>query len=383
MKPNRITTGLLAALLAMTSIASCTKIVPLDIDDQAQQELIEKREKPKKEAEDKLLAENKADSAKISEANKVNREKYLEDLRAYKKSDHMLMFGWFANWNPESPDPVFNLDLLPDSVDFVSNWGPSFNLSDAHKAQLKRAHERGIRMTIGWIVGDVGQGINAPEGGWLQWKDEQGNVDWRKSIEAYAQALADSIQKYDYDGFDLDYEPAYISPDGKRQSCGTWDDPSVVAIISCSQSGNKERENYFYQQLREKFDEKEKVMGKELMLNINGAIHWLDPEAAPLFDYFIAQSYNNTGARWAGSVDRFASKGITRKQMLITETFQTNEKNANAFVQNYAQLAIREGLGGVGAFHINEDHIYGNNYGNIRAAIQLMNPAMTPEKNLK
>lgn len=44
---------------------------------------------------------------------------------------------------------------------------------------------------------------------------------------------------------------------------------------------------------------------------------------------------------------------------------------------------IANGLGGVGAFHINEDHIYGPNYGNIRGAISLMNPPMIPEKNLK
>lgn len=375
-------TSILAAALTLASVA-CTNIVPLDVDDEAQQELINKREKPKKEAEKKLLGENKADSARISESNKLNRQKYLEDLRAYKESDHMITFGWFANWNPESPDPVFNLDLLPDSVDFVSNWGPSFNLSQAHKEQLKRAHERGIGMTIGWIVGDVGQGINAPEGGWMQWRDQSGEVDWRKSIEAYAQALADSIQKYDYDGFDLDYEPAYISPDGKRQSCGTWSSDDVVAIISCNQSGNKERENYFFRQLREKFDEKEKAMGKKLMLNVNGALHWLDPDAVQYFDYFIAQSYNNTGSRWVSSVDRFASKGITRKQLLITETFQTNEPNANSFINNYARVAIENGLGGVGAFHINEDHIYGPNYGNIRGAISLMNPPMIPEKNLK
>lgn len=59
-----------------------------------------------------------------------------------------MMFVWFAYWNPTSPDRTFNLNELPDSVDFVSNWGPWNNLSDI-SLNWGRAHDRGIRMTMG------------------------------------------------------------------------------------------------------------------------------------------------------------------------------------------------------------------------------------------
>lgn len=373
---------LVSAALVGIGFASCTNITPLDVDDLAQEELYEKRDKLKEVAEEESLKENIAKADSIKKANEENLQHYYAALREYKKTDHKLMFGWFVNWNPQSPDPVFNLDLLPDSVDFVSNWGAQWNLDDAKKKQLEHAHERGIRMTIGWIIENIGQGITPPEGGWRQWKNEDGSVDVYKAIDVYVAALCDSIQKYDYDGMDIDYEPSFASPWGGMH-CGDWEEEAsgedILALMSCSQSGNKERENYFFTRLRKAFDELEQTMDKDLMLNINGSLHYIDPSVAHVFDYFTAQSYNNSPGSWVNSLDRF---GYDHSKLLLTETFQTNERNADAFVKNYAEYANLHDLGGIGAFHINEDHIYGPSYQNVRTAIQTMNPAQnfTPEE---
>lgn len=372
---------LISTVCAVAFLGACTNIKPIDVDDQAQKELWEQRDKKKAEAEAKKKAENEANAKKIAEENEKNKQKYYAALRAYKKTDHKLMFGWFSNWNPQSPDPVFNLDLLPDSVDFISNWGQQWDLSEAKKEQLKHAHERGIRMTIGWIIENVGQGINAPEGGWLQWKKEDGSVDVYKAIDVYVASLCDSIQKYNYDGMDIDYEPSFASPFKNGNHCGDWgkDGDGLLALISCSSSSNKERENYFFTELRKGFDELEKKMDKKLMLNINGSISWIDPQVAHLFDYFTAQSYNNSAGRWVNSLSRF---GYGPEKLLVTETFQNKEGNANSFAKNYAVYANEKGIGGIGAFHINEDVIYGPNYKNVKEAIQVMNPAntYTPEE---
>ena len=121
-------------LIALAGLVttSCTKVMPLDFDDIPQNELLTKRDQPKWDEEKKALEKNRADSAAIAEKNKENRAKYLADLLEYKKSDHLLMFGWFNNWNPNSPDKEFSLDALPDSVDWVSNWGSSWNLDAAY-----------------------------------------------------------------------------------------------------------------------------------------------------------------------------------------------------------------------------------------------------------
>lgn len=121
--------------------------------------------------------------------------------------------------NPTSPDRTFNLDELPDSVDFVSNWGPWNNLSQEHLDQLARAKKKGTRMTIGWIIENVGSGFHNMTAS--DWPDESPyhKSNWR----AYAKAICDTIAKYDYDGFDLDYEPQFASPWGGMHCGKNWD----------------------------------------------------------------------------------------------------------------------------------------------------------------
>ena len=85
-------------------------------------------------------------------------------------------------------------------------------------------------------------------------------------VIGYAKSILDSIAKYGYDGFDIDYEPSYSSPFKPGNHCGDWprdenwdidwdnwyiDKP----IISCSSSENKELENLFFQTLRDGLNE--------------------------------------------------------------------------------------------------------------------------------
>lgn len=346
------------------SMGACTKVQPLDFDDSAQAQLLERD--MKKWAEEKALHDkNLADSAKIAQENARLYAAYLEDLRAYKKTDHLLMFGWFAYWNPTSPDKTFLMDHLPDSVDFISNWGPWNNLSQLMKDDLAKVKAKGTRVTIGWIIENVGNGI---------WADNSHlPSDPYKAIDMYVNAICDSIAKYDYDGMDIDYEPSFASPWKAGAHCGDWSTPweKNKALISCTQTGNKELENYFFREMRKK-------MPKEKMLNINGSLHYIDPQVYNCFNYFVAQSYNNTGARWYNqTAAKLQQYGYSPKQIIITETFQTNKGNADGFVNNYAKYAkttLNGNIGGIGAFHINEDWLH-SEYRNLRKAIQVMNPA--------
>ncbi len=346
---------------------ACSDINTLDVDDEAQKQLLE-RDKKKWAEEEAILAKNKADSIATSEENKRLYQLYLQDLRDYKKSDHLLMFGWFAYWNPVSPDPTFSLDHLPDSVDFISNWGGWNNLDQLKKDQLKRVQEKGTRVTIGWIIENVGDGINWDK---TFWPD-----DPYEAIDAYVGAICDSIAKYGYDGMDIDYEPSYASPFKPGSHCRDWSNPwsENKALISCSPTENKEYENYFFTKMREK-------LGPDKLLNINGSIHWLDPKVAHLFDYFVPQSYNNTASGWTATImNHLQGAGVKRKQIIYTETFQTNKSNADNFVANYADYVLKNlggDAGGIGAFHINEDYLHGPEYKNVKAAIRKMNPPIT------
>lgn len=372
---NQPKVALALSLLVGWGMASCSDIAPLDVDDIAQAQLLE-RDQKKWAEEAATLAQNRADSARIAEENERLYQVYLQDLRAYKKSDHPVMFGWFAYWNPESPDLTFSLDHLPDSVDFVSNWGASWNLNDIKKEQLARLQNKGTRMTVGWIIEGVGNGLqNAPEGGWS-------NSPY-VAIEQYARAIADSIEKYGYDGLDFDYEPSFRSPFKNGMHCGDPQNWTVGMpesewavsrpIISCQQSSNKEYENFFFTKLRE-------FIPAHKMLNINGSIHYLDASVLDKFNYFVYQSYNNTARNWTATTTstiaraRAAGITITPKQFIYTETFQNAENNAKNFDTNYAAVA-KSGAGGIGAFHINEDYLY-SKYANLKRTIQAVNPAM-------
>lgn len=361
---KRIYLALMATALVAT--ASCSKVSPLDVDDEAQAALLV-RDQKKWAEEAETLKKNRADSAAIAEENKRLREIYLADLRAYKKTKHTVMFGWFAYWNPTSPDATFSLDHLPDSVDFISNWGQQWNLGPERIAQWDRMREKGTRMTAGWIIENIGDGLkNAPAGGWS-------NVP-EVAIEQYARAIADSVKKYNYDGIDLDYEPEFSSPFKPGNHCGDWpkngEDWSVKkALISCYQTSNKDNENLFFKKLRE-------FLPEEKMMNINGSIGWIDPKVTHLFNYFVFQSYNGTADRWVSTANAVmaANSKIKPEQFIYTESFQTNPNNANAF-SRYVTYAQRYNAGGIGAFHINEDWLY-SKYANVRGAISALNPPM-------
>ena len=71
----------------------------------------------------------------------VKDAQYYENLRAYKKSDHQLAFGWFGGWKAAGTSPVKYLRNLPDSVDVVSIWGTWHSLTQAQMEDLKYVQE--------------------------------------------------------------------------------------------------------------------------------------------------------------------------------------------------------------------------------------------------
>lgn len=57
-------------------------------------------------------------------------EEYYRKLRAYKKTDHQIAFGWFGFWNGgTSTSARGSLRSAPDSMDIISIWGDKYNLT--------------------------------------------------------------------------------------------------------------------------------------------------------------------------------------------------------------------------------------------------------------
>lgn len=347
---------LLTLLLGLILVSSCgkwTDPTAKGFEKDALDALYENRDKPKWDAEDARDKENK-------EAY----EQYLRNLRAYKETEHPIMFGWFNAWQPEAPGPYSKLSLLPDSMDVVSIWGNCFNLSEERIKELRNVQSKGTKVVFGWIIEHIGDQIRWGE----DWEVKWDTNDKYEAIEMYAQAIMDTVAKYDYDGFDYDYEPSYSSPFKPGNHCGN--------LTSCSSSSGKQWENHFMKTMREKLDAYGELKGKKMLFHLNGSIHWLDPSSAKYFDRFVVQSYNgNFGA--VGSVEGIASRlNVSPKQIVFTESFEGKPHNRPTFVSKYAKYVTDRdnNLGGIGVYHINEDTFNNDNYRHVRAAISTMNP---------
>ena len=350
---------------------SCEDISPLDLENEAVKDLYENRDKEKWEKEDQEREQRIQDSIKIAEQNKIYKEKYYADLREYKKTKHPIMYGWFNAWSAVIPGDYNNLTLLPDSMDMVSIWGNCFNIDDARLAQMREVQKKGTKVTVGWIIENVGNGLtNAPKGGWSN--------DPETGVIQYATAIVDSLNKYGYDGFDIDYEPSFASPFKHGNHCGDWPEEWKEGqtegweknrpIISCETNTNKSLENLFFRTLREK-------LGEDKILNINGSLNWLSPEVKGLFDYFVAQSYFSNFKIWTGRVTERLGEDV-KDRIVYTESFQNDAENRETFVDyvNYVVIDLDRNAGGVGAFHINEDVFDNDDYRHIKSAINQLNP---------
>ena len=370
-------------LIAMSFLAgamfSCTEVEPLCLDEQAAKDLYLNRDKDKWAAEDAQKEQNIQDSIRIAEENKVKYQLYLDDLVEYKKTKHPVMFGWFNAWSSVTPGDYANLTLIPDSMDIVSIWGNRWELDEARIAQMREVQAKGTKVIVGYIVENVGNGLNHPKNTWSD--------DPEEGVIGYAKSILDSIAKYNYDGFDIDYEPSYASPfKPGGMHCGDWprDEKGDIdwenwhidkPIISCSSYDNKELENLFFQTLREGLDELAAKNNKEYLLNLNGSIHYLDPAMAGLFSYFVPQAYNGGYSSWTSTITGRLGQDVKDK-IIYTETFENKQSNRQNFMR-YADFVMDDldGVaGGIGAYHINEDSFDGNQYKYVRAAINRMNP---------
>lgn len=300
---------------------------------------------------------------------------YYEALRAYKKTDHPVAFGWFGNWVGAGASLENSLRGLPDSVDFVSIWGNWRNLTPERKADLQYVQTvKGTRALVCFIVANVGDQLT-PEG-------EDALTYWGAGDEGiikYANAICDTIDKYGYDGFDYDYEPHYGS--------------------SGNISGNAEGERVFIETLGKRLGPQS---GTDKMLVIDGEPQSINKELGAYFNYFIVQAYQCSGdgdldSRLSGTISNF--NGILEpeevaKKYIVTENF---ENYALAGGVNYSdrygnRMMSLEGMarwtpiingkkvqkGGIGTYHMEYEYMAGKqpSYPALRKGIQIMNPAI-------
>lgn len=290
---------------------------------------------------------------------------YYKNLRDYKKSDHSIAWGWFADYT-QSTSLATRFLGLPDSLDICSLWGgiPSDDSThvDTHYLpevyrEMKYVQEvKGTRLVVPTII-RIRTRPEFYDSIWVKQNDPQA------AMRAYAQDLLLPIFENGLDGIDMDYEPEgdpltgsnldyfveyvgqFVGPMASPDSTFTYPDgftikgnPNMLLCIDYYNSAPGSNTNKFT-------------------------------------NWYVNQTYG-------GSPGRVPFSGCPTEKVVYTENVGDNWKAAECGqLLNYARYQPSTGRkGGFGAFFMHRDYIntgYGcSNYANMRHGIQIQNPAI-------
>lgn len=321
----------------------------------------------------------------------AEQQKYYSELRAWKQTPHVRGFGWFGGWTAKGTDPQKYLRMLPDSVDIVSLWGTHGNLTEAEKTDLKLFREvKGGKVLLCWIVQNLGdqltpQGKNATD----YWVTEKGGGDFLEGVKAYANAICDTIEKYDLDGFDLDYEPGY-GHSGNMATTTAW----------ISETGNVN----MYTFIKTLYD---RLNPKGRIVVMDGEPYYMDRATSKMVSYYIYQAYDeSTTARALQKLENGGTYGYGEDDYLdnwegksfLTLEFQKYSKtggfprytssnpeiqklDAGRQIMDYATMLMPNGkrIAGIGTYHMELD-TEGGSYRFLRQALNAGNRVSDTQK---
>lgn len=290
---------------------------------------------------------------------------YYKNLRDYKKSDHSIAWGWFADYT-QSTSLATRFLGLPDSLDICSLWGgiPSDDSThvDTHYLpevyrEMKYVQEvKGTRLVVPTII-RIRTRPEFYDSIWVKQNDPQA------AMRAYAQDLLRPIFENGLDGIDMDYEP-----EGDPLSGGNLD--------------------YFVEYVGQFFGPM--ASPDSTFTYPDGFTIKGNPNMLLCIDYYGSAPSGNTNkfTNWyvnqtyGGSPGRVPFSGCPTEKVVYTENVGDNWKAAECGqLLNYARYQPSTGRkGGFGAFFMHRDYIntgYGcSNYANMRHGIQIQNPAI-------
>lgn len=312
-------------------------------------------------------------------------EQYYANLRAYKKTDHQLSFGWYAAYAPIEgaggyKDPASwgeRIIGIPDSMDIVSLWMgiPSNDPNSpayapiAYKDMHYVREKKGTRFVVPTIT-RMNHTITLRDGTKYDLTANRNDA----GIEVYAQYLVDQVLDAGLDGVDLDYEPD-----------GDW-----------LQGANFTK---LVQYVAKFFGPKSPHPEKLLIIDF----YSLAPPVATgeYADYFIRQAYSQGtgGIQTAANLQSYynaVQAAVPPSKFIVTENFGDfaefggtpfTEANGNTISSDGKRMYSLEGMArwnptqgkkaGHGAFYFDRDYYSttGIPYYNVRRAIQIVNPA--------
>lgn len=293
-----------------------------------------------------------------------------EALRAYKKSDHPIFFGYYgSSSSPFTSNMKNRYAGLPDSIDIVALWG-GFPSDAEGWAELRMAQEeKGIRFVMTMFSTAVDDLI----------KKNFSKLDVLTGIDSVAKSIADTVAHYKLDGFDLDYEPNF----------------GGGGIFGHGGGGTDAGGDVYTQRL---FKALSKYLGP---LSGTGKLLIIDGESekgiATYIDYLVQQAYEATSP--ANLQFRFKKYGfgtLPPKKFIVIENFQRSGSTGGVKFTDPVRGVIPSLIGmaywnpvegrkgGTGTYIMESDQPNKvgpfSTYGYTRTSIQIMNPSPGQKK---
>jgi hypothetical protein len=320
--------------------------------------------------------QNEAEALTIQKPKRQSDE-YYANLRAYKKTEHQIFFGWFAAYaNKEgvvadykkSPSWGEHIAGIPDSMDICSLWMgvPSLKQNDslttynpiAYHEMRHSMEVRGIKMVMPVIVELEGKGYPINDEG----------------LKAYTNHLIDMVYDNDLDGLDIDWEPRG----------GTY-----LNIAS-----------NFAKMVQYASERLGPMSGTGKLLIVDYYNHTLPTTIEPFIDYLVNQAYtqgttSNSGTNLQTRYDRVSSWCPPRKFIVTENMGEWWQNGGSPFTEvggntispvDGTRMHSLEGMArwnpiqgkkaGWGGFYFDRDYNNYPPYKFVRRSIQIVNPAI-------
>lgn len=296
---------------------------------------------------------------------KVGSPQYYANLRAYKKSEHSIGFGWWGrSGNVGTYDMSSRYIALPDSMDIISLWGGLPRTNEDWEEMRFCQEVKGTRF-VNCMFGSAVDKLmrkNFPE---------LCETDIWSAIDCVAKSINDTVVKYGLDGFDLDYEPHY----GDK------------GIFGHGGGGTDAGGDKYTQRL---FTALSKYLGP---LSGTGKLLIIDGELEPgivaQIDYYVSQAYSiSSFSALQSKYDQFGKGVCPTYKFVCTENmekhggkganFEYNGENIGSVLGMAMWNPIQGRKGGFGGYIIESSYSSMPNtpYYHIRRGIQIQNPAM-------
>jgi hypothetical protein len=286
-------------------------------------------------------------------------DQYYANLRAYKKSDHQICYGWFPDYSQTFTYGTHFLGI-PDSIDIISLWGgipTPDNNPTAYKEMRYVREVKGMKMLAVKII---------------RMQAEKWTTLDSAGIIQYGDTLLKSVLSNDLDGLDMDYEPE-----------GDYLTGSKLTILV----------NYLGQFLGPKSKNPEKMLVIDYYSTVPPS------SVEPFVNYLVNQAYTQgtttSSATYLQSRYNNVSSWLPAKKFIVTENIGDwwatggspfTEANGNTKDAYGQQLYSLQGMarwnptqgpkGGWGAFYFIRDYNLDPPYKFMRRGIQDANPAV-------